>query len=155
MTKKTNPFKDLDPRDFFFWIDIEEGDVEEVDEEGFHQHQQDWDGPRPQDFDGGRLEHVDADEEQEPDCRMKGGDGGTTFINPMAVGAFDRQEGGSHYKNYAIQPLEFIMANKLDACQANVVKYVVRFREKGGMEDLIKARHYIDLLIAHEYGESG
>lgn len=148
MTKKTNPFKDLDPRDFFFWIDIEEGDVEKVDEEGFHQHQQDWDGPRPQDFDGGRLEHVDADEEQEPDCAMKG-DGGTTFINPMDV-----QEGGAHYKNYKIQPVEFAMANGLDMCQANVVKYVVRFREKGGMGDLRKARHFLELLSQMEYGES-
>lgn len=64
----------------------------------------------------------------------------------------DRQEGGDHYKNYAIQPVDFAMRNGLDLCQANVVKYVCRFRDKGGLEDLKKARHYIDLLILYEYG---
>lgn len=69
-------------------------------------------------------------------------------INPM-----DIQEGGDHYKNWSIQPVEFAMANNLDLCQANVVKYVVRFRDKGGLEDLKKARHYIELLAHFEYGE--
>lgn len=64
----------------------------------------------------------------------------------------DIQEGGSHYKNWAIQPVEFAMSNKLDLCQANVVKYICRFRDKGGLEDLRKARHYIDLLMHFEYG---
>ena len=64
------------------------------------------------------------------------------------------QEGGGHYKSYPIQPVEFAMKNKLDPCQANVIKYVVRFRQKGGIEDLRKARHYIELLAQFEYGES-
>lgn len=64
----------------------------------------------------------------------------------------DVQEGGSHYKNYKVQPVEFAMINGLDLCQANVVKYVCRFRDKGGKEDLMKAKHYIDLLIHFEYG---
>ena len=67
--------------------------------------------------------------------------------------ALDLQVGGSHYKNCAIQPLEYCMANKLDHCQSNVVKYVTRFRDKNGLEDLEKAKHYIDLLIQWEYGE--
>ena len=66
----------------------------------------------------------------------------------------DTQEGGSHYKNWKIQPVEFAMVNNLDLCQANVVKYVCRFRDKGGREDLLKARHYIDLLIHFEYGNT-
>lgn len=61
------------------------------------------------------------------------------------------QEGGDHYKRYAIQPVEFAMSNKLDLCQANVVKYTVRFRDKGGIEDLRKARHYLELLAQFEY----
>lgn len=69
--------------------------------------------------------------------------------------ATDRQEGGTHYKHYEIQPVEFAMRNKLDLCQANIVKYTVRFRDKGGKEDLLKARHYIDLLIEYEYGSDG
>lgn len=63
----------------------------------------------------------------------------------------DRQEGGDHYKKWKIQPVEFSMVNGLDLCQANIVKYVCRFRDKGGKEDLLKARHYIDLLISFEY----
>lgn len=70
------------------------------------------------------------------------------MANPLDV-----QEGGDHYKKWKIQPVEFSMVNGLDLCQANVVKYVCRFRDKGGIEDLKKARHYIDLLMHFEYGE--
>lgn len=60
---------------------------------------------------------------------------------------FDTQIGGSHYKDLAIQPLEFIVKNNLDFLQGNVVKYVVRYKVKGGLEDLKKARHYLDMMI--------
>jgi hypothetical protein len=66
---------------------------------------------------------------------------------PMQESAFDSQVGGDHYKNLAIQPLEFIVANGLDFPSGNVVKYVTRYKLKGGLEDLRKARHYLDLLI--------
>lgn len=66
------------------------------------------------------------------------------------MSAFDSQVGGSHYKNLSIQPLEFIVANELDFPTGNVVKYVVRYKLKGGLEDLKKARHYLDLLIELE-----
>ena len=66
----------------------------------------------------------------------------------------DKQEGGGHYKAYKIQPVEFAMANNLDLCQSNVVKYTIRFRDKGGIEDLRKAIHYLQLLALFEYGES-
>lgn len=59
----------------------------------------------------------------------------------------DVQIGGDHYKSMAIQPMEYSMANKLDACQHTIIKYVTRFREKGGIQDLEKAKHCIDLLI--------
>lgn len=71
------------------------------------------------------------------------------------MSALDRQEGGSHYKRYAIEPVEFCHRNGLSWCQANVVKYVVRFKEKGGREDLAKARHYLDMLEEFEYGVKG
>ncbi len=58
-----------------------------------------------------------------------------------------KQIGGNHYKKYKIQPIEFILQNKLDFCQGSVIKYVLRFKEKGGVEDLLKAKHYIELLI--------
>lgn len=66
--------------------------------------------------------------------------------------ALEVQVGGGHYKDMKIQPVEFCMANKLDYCQSNVIKYVCRFRNKGGKMDLLKARHYIDLLWELEYG---
>lgn len=58
-----------------------------------------------------------------------------------------RQEGGGHYKDMKIQPVEFIHANGIGYFEGNVIKYVSRWRAKGGVEDLKKARHYIDLLI--------
>ena len=62
----------------------------------------------------------------------------------------DVQIGGDHYKAMAIQPMEYSMANKLDACQHTIIKYVTRFRDKGGIQDLEKAKHCIDLLIHFE-----
>lgn len=60
------------------------------------------------------------------------------------------QIGGGHYKNFAIQPVEFCQKNRLNYCEANVVKYICRWREKGGRESLEKAKHYIDMLIELE-----
>lgn len=64
------------------------------------------------------------------------------------------QIGGDHYKARGIQPVEYIHANGLSFMAGNVVKYVTRHRDKGGADDLRKARHYIDLLLQMEYGES-
>ena len=66
------------------------------------------------------------------------------------ISALDTQVGGSHYKDMPIQPMEYSMANGLDACQHTIVKYVTRFRQKGGIQDLEKARHVIDMLIEFE-----
>jgi hypothetical protein len=67
-----------------------------------------------------------------------------------APSALDIQVGGDHYKKLAIQPMEYSMANKLDACQHTIIKYVTRFRDKGGIADLDKAKHVIDMLIEFE-----
>jgi hypothetical protein len=61
------------------------------------------------------------------------------------------QIGGSHYKNLKIQPTLFIHANNIGFIEGNIIKYVVRHKDKNGIEDLKKARHYIDLLIKFEY----
>jgi hypothetical protein len=63
--------------------------------------------------------------------------------------ALDHQEGGSHYK-LPIQPVEFITKNKLGFCEGNVVKYITRWRSKNGLQDLLKVKHYVDLLIELE-----
>lgn len=61
---------------------------------------------------------------------------------------WNTQVGGNHYAKYAIQPTEYIIKNKLDFCEGNVVKYVTRYKDKNGIEDLRKARHYLDILIS-------
>jgi len=66
--------------------------------------------------------------------------------------ASDKQVGGDHYARFAIQPSEFIHKNRLGFLEGNVVKYVCRHGAKHGREDLLKARHYIDLLLEWEYG---
>ena len=58
------------------------------------------------------------------------------------------QVGGTHYEKMAIQPIEFINANNLSYMQGNVIKYVCRYHDKNGIEDLEKAKHYIDMMIA-------
>ena len=58
----------------------------------------------------------------------------------------DKQVAGSHYQDYAIQPFEFITKNKLSYIQGNIIKYVVRYEQKNGIEDLDKAIHYINIL---------
>lgn len=63
------------------------------------------------------------------------------------MSSLDTQIGGDHYKELPIQPIEYILANKLGFCEGNVVKYITRYKSKNGLEDLKKAKHYIDMLI--------
>jgi len=66
------------------------------------------------------------------------------------MSAFDTQIGGNHYAKFAIQPLEFIVRNNIGFLEGNVIKYVVRWKDKAGVQDLKKARHYLDMLIELE-----
>ena len=66
--------------------------------------------------------------------------------------ALETQVGGNHYKDLKIQPIEFIHANNIPFCEANAIKYLCRWRNKNGRQDLEKAIHYINLLIELEYG---
>jgi hypothetical protein len=67
-----------------------------------------------------------------------------------SMSASNKQVGGNHYKDMVIQPFEFIEKNNLGYGVGNVIKYLCRYKTKGGVEDLNKARHYIDLLIEVE-----
>lgn len=75
-------------------------------------------------------------------------------IHPVAgsviTSALQKQVGGNHYKQFAIQPIEFINANNLSYMQGNIIKYVVRYPFKNGLTDLEKAKHYIEMLIEFE-----
>ena len=72
------------------------------------------------------------------------------MIFDLTTSALDKQVSGDHYKSKAIQPVVYIHANNLGFCAGNVVKYVTRYKDKGGIADLEKAKHYIDLLIQLE-----
>lgn len=64
--------------------------------------------------------------------------------------ALDVQVAGNHYKDLAIQPVEYIHANGIGYFEGNVIKYVSRWRAKHGIKDLEKAKHYLELLIELE-----
>lgn len=68
----------------------------------------------------------------------------------LSSSSFDHQVGGSHYADYAIQPLEFCVLNNIPFLEGNVIKYICRWRKKNGVEDLQKAKHYIEMLIELE-----
>jgi len=61
-----------------------------------------------------------------------------------------KQEGGDHYSKMAFEPIEYILANKLGYCESNVIKYVSRYKSKGGISDLKKAIHYLEILITEQ-----
>ena len=65
--------------------------------------------------------------------------------NPLQV-----QVAGDHYKKLKIQPIEYIHANGIPFAEGSAIKYLTRWRDKGGIKDLEKARHFIDLLIELE-----
>lgn len=60
-----------------------------------------------------------------------------------------KQVGGDHY-DLPIQPLEYILANDLGFVEGNIIKYVTRYKRKNGMQDLLKAKHYLDILIKNQ-----
>ena len=64
--------------------------------------------------------------------------------------ASERQVGGEHYLKYRIQPKVFFHANGVPHLEASIMEYVLRWRDKGGEQDLRKAQHLIDLLIELE-----
>ena len=65
----------------------------------------------------------------------------------LTISVMQTQVGGDHYKSLKIQPLEYALANDLGICEHAVIKYVSRWKQKGGIDDLRKAKHYIDIMI--------
>lgn len=58
-----------------------------------------------------------------------------------------KQVGGTHYSNKSIQPIDYILQNNLGFCEGNIIKYVTRYKDKNGVEDLLKAKQYLEFLI--------
>lgn len=71
------------------------------------------------------------------------------------MSALNTQVSGDHYKSLKIQPIEFIHANGIPFAEGNVIKYVSRWRAKGGLADLEKAKHFLELLIELETKAQG
>lgn len=71
------------------------------------------------------------------------------YIEPPAS-AWGNQVGGDHYRDLPIQPSQYIVRNGLGWFAGNVIKYVTRYEKKGGLQDLKKARHYLELLIEEQ-----
>ena len=65
--------------------------------------------------------------------------------------SYDKQIGGSHYLKYKIQPSKFVIENKLLFPEASVIKYIVRHQDKDGKKDLLKAIHFIEMIIERDY----
>jgi len=69
----------------------------------------------------------------------------------MSNKIFFKQIGGAHYKKYKIQPSRFINDNKILFAEGNAIKYICRHQDKGGKQDLLKAIHYIEMIIERDY----
>lgn len=80
-------------------------------------------------------------------------DGPIPFGPSMGSGRVptSRQVGGDHYAGMAIQPTEFIVKNKLSWNEGNAVKYICRHKNKGGIKDILKAMHYLELELLYTY----
>ena len=69
------------------------------------------------------------------------------------MSAYKKQIGGKHYLKYKIQPSKFVVENKLLYPEGCVIKYILRHQDKGGKQDLLKAKHFIDMIIERDYGD--
>jgi hypothetical protein len=70
----------------------------------------------------------------------------TSHIGKSLLPALSTQVGGDHYKSMVIQPIEYITKNNLGWCEGNIVKYITRWKQKGGKADIDKVIHYANLL---------
>jgi len=70
------------------------------------------------------------------------------------MSAYDKQIGGSHYRSLKIQPSKFVIENELLFPEGNVIKYICRHRFKNGKEDLLKAIHFIEMIIERDYSKT-
>ena len=65
--------------------------------------------------------------------------------------AYNKQIGGDLYQKYKIQPSKFVVENKLLFPEGCAIKYIIRHQDKGGKDDLLKAIHFIEMIIERDY----
>ena len=75
------------------------------------------------------------------------------IVTDHKLTCLQKQEGGTHYKNMIIQPAEYIHKNGIGFLAGNAIKYISRYKEKNGKEDIKKAIHYLEMILEMEYGE--
>ena len=122
------------------------------------------------------CQHASVELSEDPckNCAVVGGSGGIMWLskrkrkatceekisNPSVYevpvsSALDVQVAGDHYKSLKIQPVEYIHANKIPFIEGCIIKYASRWRDKGGIKDLEKIKHFADLLIELEKKNGG
>ena len=67
------------------------------------------------------------------------------------MSAYNKQIGGKHYQNFSIQPSKFVIEKKWLFPEGCAIKYICRHQNKGGKEDLLKAIHFIEMIIERDY----
>ena len=71
----------------------------------------------------------------------------------MTSKVWDKQHGGSHYQKYKIQPSKFVVENELLYAAGCAINYMIRHRDKNGKEDILKAIHFLEMIIERDYAE--
>ena len=71
----------------------------------------------------------------------------------MTSKVWDKQHGGSHYQKYKIQPSKFVVENKLLYPEGCAIKYIIRHRDKGKKQDILKAIHFLEMILERDYKE--
>ena len=69
----------------------------------------------------------------------------------MTSKVYSKQIGGNHYRKFKIQPSKFVIENRLLYPEGCVIKYIIRHRDKGKKQDLLKAIHFIEMIIERDY----
>ena len=67
------------------------------------------------------------------------------------MSAYDKQISGAHYISFKIQPSKFINDNELPFAEGNAIKYICRHKDKGGIADIDKAIHYLEMIKERDY----
>lgn len=110
--------------------------------DGFHIHSV-WTSPSGV----GQCVNIDITHEGD-DVQHKGGEAGNhKDVRGSSPSPKSTQVGGDHYSKMKIQPIDFITENGLGYIEGNIIKYVCRYKDKNGLEDLKKAQHYLQKLI--------
>ena len=71
----------------------------------------------------------------------------------MTSKVWDKQHGGSHYQKYKIQPSKFVVENELLYPEGCAIKYIIRHRDKGKKQDILKAIHFLEMILERDYPE--